>query len=290
MAQTMTTPNKSLDASGGERVSQDNWSGDAFVKSRRRVNSTVRRLLNPMSTSFCPSCDLINSDADLYCANCGTALTRATSAQIVPAVAVPSSDIDLKQPTETKSKLPYIAVGAVLLVMAVVGVWFYFTPHLALLNMRSAAQNRDAKTFCSYIDFPVLKENLKSELNAKMLEEMSKDQKMKDNPYSGLAFAIAPAMINNMIDAYVSPAAIEKAFRGDFESSKSSSQDTKAPVVTTQTFNKDFVSEEKGSVSTGYESFNEFAISYKPKTGNGSKLILERRGLWGWKLVNIKLD
>jgi len=37
------SPNKSLDAERRERVSHHNWFGDAFVNSRRRVNSNVRR-------------------------------------------------------------------------------------------------------------------------------------------------------------------------------------------------------------------------------------------------------
>jgi hypothetical protein len=36
--------------------------------------------------------------------------------------------------------------------------------------------------FVLIIDFPVLPENLKAELNAKMLFEMNKDDKLKNNP------------------------------------------------------------------------------------------------------------
>jgi len=38
---TQGLPNESLDASGRERVSHQEWSGDAFVKWRRHVDSTV---------------------------------------------------------------------------------------------------------------------------------------------------------------------------------------------------------------------------------------------------------
>ena len=187
-----------------------------------------------------------------------------------------------------KSKFVYvIGLGAVFAI--VIAVWFYFTPYLALMGMRSAAQNRDAKTFCTYIDFPVLRDNLKSELNTKMLAEMNKDQRLRDNPFSGLALVMGPAIINNMIDGYVSPAGVERLFKGDYDQN-SRSQSGQPPAVATQTFNPDFVSKEKGAVITGYDSFNEFVVGYKPLSGTGSKLIFERRGLWNWKLVNIKMD
>lgn len=79
------------------------------------------------------------------------------------------------------------------------------TPYYSIWSMKTAAQNRDAEKFCSFIDLPLLRENLKAELNAKMLYEMGKDQKLKDNPFAGLAAIAAPAMINNMIDGYLTP-------------------------------------------------------------------------------------
>jgi hypothetical protein len=193
-----------------------------------------------------------------------------------------------KQPTNLW-KIGTITLIALLVVG--LGVWFYLTPYLAVRDMRSAALNRDAKTFCAYIDFPVLKDNLKSELNAKMLAEMNKDQKLKDNPFSGLAMTLGPAMVNNMVDGFVSPAGIERLFKGDYNPNQTSTQGAaQPPAVATQTFSSDFMNEEKGELTTGYNSYNEFEVYYKPKTGGGSKLIFERRGLWGWKLINMKLD
>jgi hypothetical protein len=189
--------------------------------------------------------------------------------------------------TKLPARFNYWKIGTIALVSLLVvafGVWFYLTPYLAVWNMRTAAVNRDAQTFCSYIDFPVFKENLKSELNAKMLVNMQQDQTLKDNPFSGLALTVVPTIVNNMVDAYISPAGIERLFK---EGARQAEQTQNVPA---QTFNEEFLSESKNEINTGYNSFSEFEVSIKPKTGEGSKLIFERRGLFGWQLVNMKFD
>lgn len=172
-----------------------------------------------------------------------------------------------------------LLLGAVVAVIAV-GLWG--SPYFAIWNMKRAAQNRDAATFCAYIDFPLLRDNLKAELNAKMLFEMNKDEKLKGNPFSGLAALAGPAMINNMIDGYVTPAAIERAFK---EEAKPKDQN-----LATETFNKDFLTREDMSVSTNYDSFSEFHVVIGEPNQKRSILVFERRTLIDWQLVGMKLD
>lgn len=240
---------------------------------------------------FCPECEHLNSNSSLFCKECGTALPTPKGLDVNSPENLAKDPNSATTPRSGSTVLYLAGLGVLLsgVFITAVAVWFYFTPHLALIGMRSSAQNRDAKTFCSYIDFPLLKDNLKSELNAKMLVEMNKNE-MKNNPFSGLAMALGPAMVNNMVDAYVSPAAIERAFKGEYDSNQQSSpQDPKAPGVA-QTFNPDFVNEQKGEVTTDYDSFNQFVVSYRPKAGTSSSLVFERRGLWNWQLISIKLD
>lgn len=225
----------------------------------------------------CPNCGKQVSFAALACPNCKKQFAQLQHRIVSPTYA--------QSPTNYWKIASYTLIT---LLLVGLGVWFYLTPYLAIRDMRSAALNRDAKTFCAYIDFPVLKDNLKSELNAKMLAEMNKDQKLKDNPFSGLAMTMGPAIVNNMVDGFVSPAGIELLFKGDFNPNQQGA--SQAPAVATQTFSSDFINEEKGELTTGYNSYDEFEVSYKPKTGGGSKLIFERRGLWSWKLINMKLD
>ena len=114
-----------------------------------------------------------------------------------------------------------------------------------------------------------------------MLFEMQKDDKLKNNPFAGLATAAAPTMINNMIDGFVTPAAIERGFKQETPSEKDKN-------VAAQTLNKDFLSEEKGKVETSYKSLNEFQITFIPNEGDPVHFIFERRSLIYWQLAGMK--
>jgi hypothetical protein len=98
-----------------------------------------------------------------------------------------------------------IGVGGV--VAAAAGVWFYFTPHLAVQNMKEAADERDANKLSRYIDFPAVRESMKATLNAKLMSEMAKNKK-SDSPFAGLGAAFAMAMVGPMVDAMVTPEAL----------------------------------------------------------------------------------
>jgi len=77
--------------------------------------------------------------------------------------------------------------------------------------MRSAAQNRDGETLSEYIDFPSVRQSLKDQINAAFVKAMSKDM---DNPYVigvGVAFA---SVVDKIVEAYVTPAAITQMMSG----------------------------------------------------------------------------
>jgi Protein of unknown function (DUF2939) len=184
-----------------------------------------------------------------------------------------------------RSRFLRIASVFVTLFTILVGVvaLFLATPYYSLWNMRTAAVNRDSASFCSYIDFPVLRDNLKAELNAKMLAEMAKDDTLKNNPFAGFGAAVGPAIINNMVDGYVTPAAIDRIMKTDSTIGKDKN-------ITTQTFNKDFLSRDVGDVESAYRTFNEFQVLYKPKDGSPVIFVFERRLGISWQLINIKFE
>ena len=92
---------------------------------------------------------------------------------------------------------------AITVLAAVVGVWFYFTPHIAANNMKEAAQANDSVTLSSYINFPSVKDSLKANFNAMLVTDVVN---IKDsNPFDALGAAMAAAFISPMIDALVTP-------------------------------------------------------------------------------------
>ena len=51
-----------------------------------------------------------------------------------------------------------------------------------------------------------MREDLKAQLNAAMLEKMTSE--LKDNPFSALALALAPKLIEGMVDSFITPQAM----------------------------------------------------------------------------------
>jgi hypothetical protein len=60
----------------------------------------------------------------------------------------------------------------------------------------------------SRIDFPSVRESLKDQLRIQMTKSMAKDKDLKDNPFGGLATALAPMMVNYAVDNFVTPSGI----------------------------------------------------------------------------------
>ena len=65
---------------------------------------------------------------------------------------------------------------AVAVVIALGVAWYFASPWYTLKQMRSAAEANDAAALSSYIDYPSLREDLKSDLMAQMMAEASKDK------------------------------------------------------------------------------------------------------------------
>lgn len=166
---------------------------------------------------------------------------------------------------------------ATVFVLGLIGL-FTAAPLLSLVRMGNAARNRDVKTFVSYIDFPRVRENLKADLNAQMLEKMTKDPE-KNSIGTGFAAMLGPTVINNMIDAYVTPASVERMLRKDFKLSPDSAA---TPPIT-------FVPEDDGEWDYAYTGVSEFKLVVSKPKQTPVAFTMERENLIFWKLVRIQM-
>jgi hypothetical protein len=160
--------------------------------------------------------------------------------------------------------------------VAAAGVWFFFTPHIAVSNMRSAAESGNTSVFNDYIDYPALKENIKGTMNAKLLKSTS-DSKAR-NPLGDLGTAFVSAMMGQLVDAFITPESVALMMKGESPklpggSAKKTTQEV-APLVEMK-----------------YESFNRFVLlASKPDTkGEPIGLVFHRSGFIFWKLSAIRL-
>lgn len=171
-------------------------------------------------------------------------------------------------------------LGAVVVLLVVIGGWFYYTPYLAVKNMREAAERKDSATLSRYINFPSVRESLKASVNAKMLSEMGKMQDR--NPFAALGAAFAMALVGPIVDAMITPEALAMMMKGE-KPSIEKGKPTATPASA--------ASEPEVETLMGYENFDQFVVSAKRRGASDEPvaLVFQREGLMSWKLTSIRL-
>ncbi len=158
---------------------------------------------------------------------------------------------------KTLSKLS-IALAIVVFTAAI-----YFSPQLTLSRINNAVQTGNSEQLAEFIDFPVLKENLKHKLNSRFSPE---PQPENNNVFSGLGQALVGLFVGPLIDSLVTP-------EGMLDLLTSSSQDS-GPTYR----------------NTRYSHFNKFHLEILE--AESDKLVLqldfERRNLIHWQLVDLQ--
>ena len=176
-----------------------------------------------------------------------------------------------------RKKIILLFVG---LVALMAGIGLYFTPHIAVYNMKKAAENKDAEALSGYVDYPSLRESLKANFNAMMVGEIAKSK--NESPFEAFGAALAAALINPMIDALVTPESLAMLMKGE------------NPQMGDTEKNREIHSssdEADTETSMSYEGLNQFVVTVKQKGSfeNPVKLIYKRHGIFSWKLSALRM-
>lgn len=163
-------------------------------------------------------------------------------------------------------------VGLVLI--ALVG-YFFASPYLTAYKIKEAVAKGDGKSLASYVDFEALRQSFKDQLSAIMASEMKDGS--ADDPFAGLGALFSGAMIDKMIDAYVTPEGLSTLIKRE------------GPALGEEGSAKGGKTSSASKVSMSYESLNRFIITIKGDTvGQDMKVVLERSG-FAWKVTEIRL-
>ena len=106
-----------------------------------------------------------------------------------------------------------LCVAAVISVSTGAYVWW---AHWSAFQLRSAIESRDASRISPRVDWPALRTSLKETFGAIMLASLTDGDGPQDDMAkagAGLAAAFAPALVNGMIDNYVTPQGLAVAMR-----------------------------------------------------------------------------
>jgi len=163
-----------------------------------------------------------------------------------------------------------IAVGIFLLCGAI----YFGSPYYAARQLRDAALAGDKDALEAGVDFPAVRESLKSQLSAVFMHKLQNDPEMQNNPFAGLGAIMAPALVDRAVDAYITPDGIAAAIRG--QKPAESDKTEMNPEIESQS---DYVSLERFRVKLHNTKLKQ----------DGPSLLFERRGFASWKLIRLEL-
>lgn len=157
-------------------------------------------------------------------------------------------------------------------------IYIYASPYITVYQMKESAENHDGASLSEHVDYPALRESLKSQMNT-MLGVNRDVKSVKDIPMAAFGSLFGGILAEKMVDAYLTPESIAKLMNGEEQNSKNSQEYSK-----THSSPKPF-----SDASMSYESFSRFSITLKENESDKEiKFILRRSGM-EWKLTEILL-
>ena len=193
----------------------------------------------------------------------------------IPSILPPNPPVDnFKKPNESSNKISLMtAIGALTLIIVSLLGYVAAGPFITMYQIKKGIVKADSEVLNENIDFPSLRENLKSQINAHMVKKMASD--LKGNPFAALGMGLASKFTDGMVDSLVSPAGLSTLLEGEKPKTNSPHVNENKEISFTE-FLKFF--------DYSFDSTSKFTVW--PKSEEKGKFILSRQGL-GWKLTNI---
>ncbi len=171
-----------------------------------------------------------------------------------------------------KKFLPWL-VG----LLVIFAIYLYASPYLVLNSIKNAAEQGDADKLSGYIDFPSVKQSMKDQVKAAMVEELAASD--EQDGFEALGTMLAAAMIDPIIDGVVTPDGVALMLQGqklDFDLRSNTPED------------KPEAKNEDIDYKAGYLSFNRFKVEIIDADDADESLdvIMHRDGL-SWKVTRI---
>ncbi len=174
-----------------------------------------------------------------------------------------------------KQQRYFLLIGGVLGAF-LCGGGVYASPYLTLYQMYQSVEKKDVQGIASHVDFPALRQSVKTNVQAIVHQETSQQQ----NPLLDiLGSVLGGVVLEPVVDTVVTPEGVAALLEGQRiqlnGNDKQAQFSGKAPDV---------------DVKAEYESFNQFAVSVKPKGEDTPPvtLLMSRDGL-SWKISGVRL-
>ncbi len=187
-----------------------------------------------------------------------------------------------------------IIVGAVGVVLVGVAALVYASPYMALHAIKKAIDAQDTSALSEYVDYPVLRENIKVKMMASITKagrDADSNGASQDSPASAFGSMIGQALgaplVNIAVDNLVTPSGILAMIawgRSPLGNMGRKEGDVQAPPSTSQ---EPGAQDQGPRLGLNYQGFSKIRVYNERSPGKG--FIFRRDGLMGWKLINIDM-
>jgi len=174
------------------------------------------------------------------------------------------------------------AVGTLLVVAAT----SYASPWWTLNRLRAAVERHDAEGVSAEVDFPALRDSVKSQLLGSIARDAG------TNAFAAIGQAFARAVADPLVDAIVSPAGVAAMVEHGKVSIAEPTRDAGTPDAEPP---RDKPPQHKPPqheppqhephYALHYRGWRHFAVTAE----DGGSFVFRRAGLWSWKLAGIEL-
>ena len=156
-------------------------------------------------------------------------------------------------------------------------IYLYASPYIALHGIKTAVEQKDADKLSGYIDFPSVKQSIKDQVKAFMVQEIATGE--EESGLEALGVMLAAAMIDPIVDSTITPDGVALLFQGqepDFGLDDDAAPDSsEAP-------------DDDIDYQTNYLSFNRFKVQISNANDvNHSIDVIMHRDWLSWKVTRI---
>lgn len=175
-------------------------------------------------------------------------------------------------------------IGLAAALVAVLVGWYAASPYMAVGALEKAARNGDRDKLEELVDFPRVRESLKADFTAGLMNKAQSDAATRDNPFAGLAAILVPALVDRVVDAAVSPEGIVRMQEGRGVATPPGAR----PMGEARSKAQAGAPAQKPKTNAHYSGLNRFKVE-QPSDAGPLTWVLARQGLFGWKLIRIEL-
>lgn len=174
-----------------------------------------------------------------------------------------------------------LTIGGFLVLLGLAGVWIG-GPFYTLHQLRTAVETQDVAYLDDQVDFPLLRDNIKLQLNARAAQ--ATPPRWRDSPLGGLALGLTNQLVDRVVESLVTPSGLLRLLEERTMQPESPSADSGT---------KDPVSQAEREVRFRearfrFEGLSRLRVEATTERGEAIRVILSRQGL-KWRLTNLIL-